>query len=162
MRRAYRVIGVVGCLLASLCAGAQAVGSTRKIVLPNSKLIHCHSATCSQLWREDPVDGEAVYPAQLLTDLVNGEIVGLTAVYDKSVSTTEIRAAFNTFYGKWQLALNGDTSDTRLWLWRVEPEQLVIQLSDRDDGVKLVTYLKFGTTRSHIPSAHIDGDSDCR
>jgi hypothetical protein len=47
------------------------------------------------LWREGSVEGEAVYPAQLLTDLVNGEIVGLIAVYDKSVSTMEIRAAFN-------------------------------------------------------------------
>ena len=161
MRSAYRVIGVVGCLLASLCAGAQAVGGTRKIVLPNPKLIHCRSATCSQLWRDGSVEGEAVYPAQLLTDLVNGEIVGLTAVYDKSVSTAEIRAAFNAFYGKWQLAFHDDTSDTKLWLWRVEPEQLAIQLSDRDDGVKQVTYLKFGTSGSHIPSAHI-GDKDCR
>ena len=74
MRSAYRAIGVGGCLLASLCVGAQAVGGTRKIVLPNPQLIHCHSATCSQLWREGSVEGEAVYPAQLLTDLVNGEI----------------------------------------------------------------------------------------
>lgn len=164
MRSAYRAIGVGGCLLASLCVGAQAVGGTRKIVLPNPQLIHCHSATCSQLWREGSVEGEAVYPAQLLTDLVNGEIGahGLIAVYDKSVSTMEIRAAFNAFYGKWQLAFHDDTSNTKLWLWRVEAEQLAIQLSDRDDGVKQVTYLKFGPTSSHIPSAHIFRDKDCR
>jgi hypothetical protein len=59
-----------------------------------------------------------------------------------------------------QLAFHDDTSDTKLWLWRVEPEQLAIQLSDRDDGVKQLTYLKFGTTSSHIPSAHIYGDKD--
>src|SRR5260370_12678835 len=135
MRSAYRAIGVGGCLLASLCVGAQAVGGTRKIVLPNPQLIHCHSATCSQLWREGSVEGEAVYPAQLQTDLVNGEIVGLIAVYDRSVSTMEIRAAFNAFYGKWQLAFHDDTSNTKLCLLRIEPEQLAIQLSDRDDGV---------------------------
>jgi hypothetical protein len=148
--------------LVSLCAGAQAAGGTRKIVLPNPKLIHCHSATCSQLWREGSVEGEAIYPAQLLTDLANGEIVGVTAVYDKSVSATEIRAAINAFYGKWQLAFHDDASDTKLWLWRVEPEQLAIQLSDRDDGVRQVTYLKFGTAGSLVPSAHIYGDKDCR
>jgi hypothetical protein len=163
MISAYKLIGIVGCLFASLCAGAQAVGSTRKIVLPNPKLIHCHSVTCSQLWKEDSVDGEAVYPAQLLTDLVNGEIVGLTAVYEKSVSIMEIRAAFDAFYGKWRLVLHDDTNDTKLWLWRVEPEQLVIQLSDRDDGVKQVTYLKVGTFSSHVPAAHIDSEhNDCQ
>ena len=161
MRRRYKVISLVSCLLASLCANAQ-VGSTHKIVLPNPKLIHCDSATCSQLWTSDLVDGEEIYPSQLLTDVVHGEIVGVMAVYDKSVSTAEIRAAFNTFYKKWQLTFPDDTSKTKLWLWRVEPEQLAIQLSERDDAVKQVTYLKFGTTSSHIPSAHIFGDNDCR
>jgi hypothetical protein len=153
MGNAYRVIGAVGCLLVSLCAGAQVGNSTRKIVLPNPQLIHCHSAECSQLWKQDSGDGGAVYPAQVLTDLVNGEVVGLTAVYDKSVSTGELRAAINTLYGKWSV-LGSPTN-----LWRVEPEQLVAQLSDRDDGTKLVIYLKIGTYRSHVPSAHIDGDN---
>ena len=106
-------------------------------------------------------DGEAVYPAQLLTDLVNGEIVGLTAVYDKSVSTSEISAVFNTLYGKWQLPSRGDNSDAKLWLWRVEQDQLVIQLVDRDDGSKQVIYLKLGATSSLAPAAHVDGDNPC-
>lgn len=131
---------------------AQAVGGTRKIVLPNPQLIHCRSAECSQLWKQDSGDGGAVYPAQVRTDFVNGEVVGLTAVYDKSVSTQELRGAIDTLYAKWKVALDGSS----LFLWRVEPKQLVVQLTDRDDGTKLVIYLKIGTYGSHVPSAHID------
>jgi hypothetical protein len=155
MSNASRVIAVVGCLLASLCGGAQVGGSTRKIVLPNPQLIHCRSAECSQLWKQDSGDGGAVYPAQVLTDFVNGEIVGLTAVYDKSISTQELRAAIDTLYAKWKFPPDSSSP----FLWRVTPEQLVAQLSDRDDGTKLLIYLKIGTYGSHVPSAHIDGEN---
>ena len=157
MGSAYRVIAAIGCLLVSLCAGAQAGDSTRKIVLPNPQLIHCHSAECSQLWKKDSGDGGAVYPAQVLTDIVNGEVVGLTAVYDKSVSTAELRSAIDSLYGKWAF-LGSPTS-----LWRVQPKQLGIQLYERNDGTKQLIYLKIGAHGSHVPSAHIYGsaETDC-
>ena len=100
MDSAYRRMAPVACLLVSLCAGAQVANSTRKIVLPNPQLIHCRLAECSQLWKQDSNDGGTVYPAQVLTDFVNGEVVGLTAVYDKSVSTEELRGAINALYPK--------------------------------------------------------------
>jgi hypothetical protein len=159
MGNAYRVIAVVGCLLASLCGRAQVSGGTRKIVLPNSQLIHCRSAECSQLWKQDSGDGGAVYPAQVLTDFVNGEVVGLTAVYDKSVSTQELRAAIDALYAKWKLDLHGG----KLSLWRVESEQLAVSLFDNADGTKQLAYLKFGTTSSLVPAAHIfpGSQTDC-
>jgi hypothetical protein len=144
----YRVIAAVGCVLAFLSAGAQAGDNTRKIVLPNPQLIHCRSAECSQLWKQDSSDGGTVYPAQVLTDFVNGEIVGLTAVYDRSVSRKEIRAAINALYGKSPQVVTD--------IWRVESEQLAISISDGSNGAKQVTYLKFGTFASHVPSAHLD------
>ena len=147
MRSAYRIIAVVGCLLGSLCAGAQAGAGIRKIVLPNPQLIHCRSAECSQLWKQDSGDGGVVYPAQVFTDFVNGEVVGLTAAYDKSVSERELHVAINTLYEKWE-RLDG--------LWRVEPEQIVIQLSERSDGTKQLIYLKVSKgMASLVPSAHI-------
>jgi len=63
---------------------------------------------------------------------VNGEVVCLTAVYDKSVSTAQIQSAIDALYGKWKVGLPSD----KLWLWRIEPEQLDIQLADRNDGTK--------------------------
>jgi len=44
MANAHKVIGAVSCLLAALCAGAQARENTRRIVLPNPRLIHCMAA----------------------------------------------------------------------------------------------------------------------
>jgi hypothetical protein len=150
MRNARKVIGAVSCLLVSLSATAQPRESARKIVLPSSQLIHCHSTACSQLWKQDLDDSAAVYPAQIMTDLVNGEIVGLTAVYDKTVSADELRAVIDTLYGKWTFH-----SDA-ISIWRVEAEQFVVSIADGRDGAKQVTYLKFGTPGSLVPSAHID------
>lgn len=81
---------------------------------------------------------------------MNGEVVGLTAFYDKSVSLEELRSAIDTLYPK--AATPGLPG-----LWRVKPEQLVIQLSEREDGTKLLIYLK--NVRSYsslVPSAHIN------
>ena len=150
MGTAYRMMAVA-CFSASLCAFAQQREAARTIVLPNPQLIHCHSAECSQLLKQTAGDTAAVYPAQVLTDLVNGEIVGLTAVYDKSVSTDELRDAVNKLYGKWSLP-HGD----RMGLWRVEADQFAISLFDGTEGAKEITYLKFGTYESHVPSAHLD------
>ncbi len=137
---------------------AQGVGGTRKIVLPNPHLIHCDSADCSQMWGQDLGHDGAVYPAPVLTDLVNGEVVGLTAVYDKSVSTQELWAAIDRLYPKREV-VHGNGA----FVWRVEPDQLAVSLADENDGTKQVIYLKFDTYESHVPSAHIypahaDGD----
>jgi hypothetical protein len=150
MATVYRVVAVA-CLLASLEAAAQRGDAARTIVLPNPQLIHCHSAECSQLWKQNSVNGRAVYPAQVRTDLVNGEVVGLTAVYDKSVSATELRATINRFYEKWFL-LHSDS----ISVWRIESEQFAISIADAADGAKEVIYLKFGTYGSPLPSAHLD------
>jgi hypothetical protein len=148
MQRAFQIMATIGCLFfSSLCASAQT--RTHKIVLPNPQLIHCNSAQCSQLWKEDSSDRDAAYPAQILTDFVNGSIVGLTAVYNKSMSVEAIRTAINDRYATWTVKdLNG--------MWRVEPERLVIQLTERADGTKQLVYLQIGNLGSAVPSAHID------
>jgi len=93
-----------------------------------------------------------------------GEVVGITAVYDKSVSTEEIRAAVNNLYGKRPPSFHSDSMST----WRIEEEQFAISIFDGTDGAKELTYLKFvtytsgmksGTYPSLLPAAHI---SDCR
>jgi hypothetical protein len=139
-------MATVGCLLVTLGSDAQMGKGTRKIVLPNPQLIHCHTAQCSQLWKEDSPDGGVTYPAQIFTDLVNGSVNGLTAVYDKSVSIEEVRAAINERYGHSAVAiLDG--------VWRVEQEQLAIAITKQSDGTTQLTYLQFDARQ---PSAHID------
>jgi len=120
----------------------------RKIVLPNPQLICCRSALCSRLWKLESSGGSTVYPSPVLTDLVDGEIVGLTAVYDKSVSTEELQATINKQYSRWTI-ISGS-------VWRVEPEKLAISIADGEEAAKEVIDLKFGTYSSHVPAAHID------
>jgi len=157
MGNTYRLIAVVGCLLASLGAGAQVGDSTRKIALPNPRLIHCRAVDCSQLWKQDSGGGRMVYPSQVLTDFVDGEVVALTAAYDKSVSTQDLQTAINTLYAK-SKAVQG----SKLFVWRVEPERLAVQLAEMADGTKQVAYLKFGTKSSIVLSAHIFSEkADC-
>jgi hypothetical protein len=150
MRNARVVIGAVSCLFAVVCAYAQAGESMPRIVLPNPQLIHCRSAACSQLWKQGSGDRRAIYPAQIMTDLGNGEVVGLTAVYGKSVSESELRAAIEALYGKWTF------HSVAISTWRVESQQFSVSISDGVDGAKQVTYLKFGNPVSLVPSAHID------
>jgi hypothetical protein len=150
---------VVPFLLASISALAQQRETGRSIVLPNPQLIHCRSAECSQLLRQDSGDGRAAYPAQVLTDFVDGEIVGLTAVYDKFVSIQELRSAIDSLYAKWKIeSLQNATAG----IWRVDSEKLVVQLADRGDGTKTVIYLSIAYG-SHAPSAHIgpSAERDC-
>lgn len=138
----------VACLLVTCCVDAQVGGSPRGVVLPSSQLIHCRSVECSQLWNKN--GGPAAYPAQVLTDVVNGEVVGLTAVYDKSISIEELRSSVDELYP--HAAVHGLQG-----LWRVEAEQLVIQVSARKDGTKQLVYLKFARSPdSLVPSAHIN------
>ena len=105
------------------------------------------------MWKQDSGDG-VVYPAQVFTDLVNGEVVGLTAVYDKSLSENELRAAINALYEKSAVhTANGRVIDG---LWRVESEQLAISLFGRKDGTTQLIYLKIAKTIGElVPSAHI-------
>jgi hypothetical protein len=103
------------------------------------------------LWKPDSNERETVYPAQVLTDFVKGEVVALTAVYDKSVSTEELRAAVNKLYRQ-EPVLHSDVMTT----WRIEPEQFAISISDGTNGAKEVTYLKFGKHSDLVPSAHLD------
>lgn len=143
----------IGWLLVAFCADAQVGGSPRGVVLPSPRLIHCRSAECSQLWKNDSGD-TASYPAQVLTDVVNGEVVGVTAVYDKSVSLEELRSAIETRYPNLKDAIPSPNGSS----WRVEAEQLAIQLYERKDGTKQLIYLKIvkvGGASSLVPSAHI-------
>jgi len=73
-------------------------------------------------------------------NLSNGEVVGVTAVYDKSISAAKIESGIDALYGKWNRKLPIE----KQWLWRIEPERFTIVLEDRTDGTKSVTYLKFG------------------
>lgn len=120
------------------------------VVLPNPRLLRCTSAECFQLWSEKPIQS-AVFPKQLIVDMNQGCIYGMTALYDKSVSVDAIKSAIDERYAKWQ---NTELSSSPVKLWRVEPEQFTIQLSVAsggdekrkvaEAGTKQTIYIAFG------------------
>lgn len=100
----------------------------RHVVLPNPKLIGCRSSSCSQLREDNPAKTDAIYPRQMTVDFFDTDHcpLGVTALYEKSVSMDDLKAAIDERYGKWALASN-DTAPAKLW--RVEPEKFAIQLA---------------------------------
>jgi hypothetical protein len=102
------------------------------IVLPNGQLMSYKSSSCSQLYSDaGPND---IYPRQVIVDFFgsNGSescLRGVEAVFEKSVSIDDLKAAIDQRYGKWAFA---DSPK----LWRVEPQKFVIQLGVTEDQTK--------------------------
>lgn len=119
-------------------------------VLPSPILLKCRSSDCSRLWPEQTEPG-AVYPKQVTVDVNLDCIYGLTASYDKSVSVEEIKAAIDERYKQWAVNISPNSPP---YVWRVEPEKFVIQLSlagkqntgkkMADAGTNQVIYIAFG------------------
>jgi hypothetical protein len=132
-----------------------------RLVLPNPKLLRCGSSDCFQLWLEKSAEANAVFPKQLIIDMNQNCLYGMTALYEKSISVEDVKAAIDERYGKWALPSNDDAA-MPVKLWRVEPEKFAIQLSvgDKkiekmniaDAGTKQAIYIAFGgRTACNIP-----------
>jgi hypothetical protein len=96
------------------------------LVLSNSELLRCASSDCFQLWSGKSVEANAVFPKQLIIDMNQSCLYGMTALYDKSISLKDVEAAIDERYEKWAHAENADSPVKPR---RVEPEKFAIQLS---------------------------------
>jgi hypothetical protein len=144
-------------LVVLLLAGSMFIGqpkSERQVILPSSGLMKCGA---TQLWVNETVPGESVYPVRLIVDHFdqNGCPQGIIALYDKTISENEIRASLDKLYGKWA---RPDSTALPVKLWRVEPERFAIQLTTVIDslketgslgakGMKQVIYLSFSLSK---------------
>ena len=133
------------------CQTAQEEKSIR-LVLPNPKLLRCRSSDCFQLWSENSTEPIAVFPKQMIIDMNQSCLYGMTALYDKSVPVGDVKAAIDERYGKWAVPLEDPSGPVKLW--RVQPEKFAIQLSVGDKttekmniadvGTKQAIYIAFG------------------
>jgi hypothetical protein len=144
------IYGIV--LLLALGYGQTPEGRTdNSIVLPNSKILRCKSADCSQVWSGRNESADAIFPKQVIFDINQGCVYGMTALYDKSVPLDEIKAAIDERYGKWAVS---ELTNAPVKAWRVEAEKFAIQLSiaSKSDekrvvaeaGTRQAIYLAFG------------------
>jgi hypothetical protein len=147
MKTTIAALILITCLLSLQEARGQ---SPVHLVLPNPKLLRCNSTGCSQLWAEAE-EQKGTTPKQIIIDIDQGCIYGITAVYDKSVPFDQIMSAIDDRYQQWSAK---EIHSPVLRLWRVEPQKFAIQLSvaDKHDekrqaaeaGAKLATYIAFG------------------
>ena len=108
----------------------------RQIVLPNPDLLRTCPAKGPQLWRDLRSGGGEIYPAKFWIDLAKGGCsYGFMVWYDKSVSMEEVRTAINQHYGKWEKT-DFARPDSKMRLWRIEPERFVIQLTQVGEDEK--------------------------
>jgi hypothetical protein len=118
--------------------------SGKPVALPNPGLFHC---AAMRLWQDEKPQPGEIYPERMFVDHFDkdGCPQGLLALYNKSTSLDEIRAAINQRYGQWSKGLPQD-------LWRVEPERFAIQLVTikgkknkcmADEEMRQLIYLSF-------------------
>ena len=126
-------------------------GLSGRIVLPNPRLLRCASSNCFQVWSEKSIEENAVFPKQLIIDMDQSCLYGMTALYDKILSVDDVKMAIDGQYKKWAQA---DVASPSVKLWRVESEKFSIQLSiaGKEDekkniaeqGTKQAIYIAFG------------------
>ena len=121
-----------------------------RLVLPNPKLLRCSSSDCFQLWSE-AMEQKVIFPKQIIVDMDQGCIYGLTAMYDKSVSVDQIVSAIDDRYKQWTVS---GLNHPSLHVWRVEDQKFSIQVtvaSKEDEkrngaetGARQAIYIAFG------------------
>jgi hypothetical protein len=132
-----RILLVMMLTLSLTSGGRLKYENGRHVVLPSSRLMGCASSSCSQLWQDE--DANAIYPREVTVDIFGSTgsescLRGVTALYEKSVSIDDVKAAIDQRYGKWAYA---DTATLPVKLWRVESEKFAISLTvtkDRTGG----------------------------
>ncbi len=132
-----RVIAAIILMIGLTSCGRVKHENGRHVVLPNPKLLGCRSSGCSQLWQDNPAEANAIYPREVIVDLLGNNpcSFGVVALYEKSVSMDDLKASIDERYGKWARA---DNATLPVKLWRVEPRKFAIQLAvteDRTEGM---------------------------
>jgi hypothetical protein len=69
------------------CQTAKEEKSSR-LVLPNAKLLRCKSSDCFTLWLDRSAEANAVFPKQVIIDMNQSCLYGMTVLYDKSTRST--------------------------------------------------------------------------
>jgi len=146
-----RIVTMLVLMLGLACSRTAIGENSKRIVLPNPRLLRCNYSDCYQMWLEKTFGANGVFPKQFSVDMNGNCLYGMTALYDKSVPIEDITAAIDEQYGKWAIS---EPEKLPLKLWRVEPEKFAIQLSTAskqdekrkiaDAGTKQVLYIAFG------------------
>jgi len=120
---------------------------TTEVILPDTQILGMDLKNYVP-FHDDKSAANKKYPIQLVVDADNGRIVGVKAVYDKSVSFIEAESSINKFYRDWHISRN---EKPLMSLWRVTPEEIAIQLSLDSNGYVEVIFLPFKKVKDENP-----------
>jgi hypothetical protein len=137
-------------LLTGMCgmsAGQATDQSTKRVILPNVKLVRCMTADCFQLLQDNPPRPGDIYPEHIDVAFLDRWCpFGLTARYNKAVSFEDLKGALEKRYGK------GDAKnwpDGPVMTWQVESAHVFILLDTADARMAKNQNVEEGTKSIH-------------
>jgi hypothetical protein len=137
-------------LLTGMCcvsAGQTTGQSTRRVILPNVKLVRCMTSECFQLLQDDPPRPGDIYPEHIDVAFLDRWCpFGLDARYNKAVPFEDLKATLEKRYGKGTVK---NWTDAPLVIWQIESDHLLIQLDIADKSMAQTRRVEEGTRTVH-------------
>ncbi len=147
--RALFMTSILVICMCSMSLGQAKDQPSKRVILPNIKLVRCMTSDCFQLLQDDPPRPGDIYPEHIDVAFLDRWCpFGLTARYSKAVSFEDLKAALEKRYGKGTVKNWGDAP---LVIWDIESAHLFIQLQVADkrmahdqhlieEGTKIIHY----------------------
>lgn len=121
---------------------------SKRVILPNIKLIRCMTSDCFQLLQEEPPRPGDIYPEHIDVAFLDRWCpFGLTARYNKAVPFDNLKAALEKQYGDGSVK---NWAGTPSVVWEVKSVHVIIELKvvnkrmsqtePLEEGTKLVHY----------------------
>jgi|ERR1700733_1449501 len=137
-------------LLTGMCSmsAGQATGqSTKRVILPNLKLVRCMTSDCFQLLQDNPPRPGDIYPEHIDVAFLDRWCpFGLDATYNKAVPLEDLTSALEKLYGK---GTAKNWTDAPLMIWHIESDQFLIQLDVADKRMAQSRHVEEGTRTIH-------------
>jgi len=138
---------VVAIFMCNISLGQAKDQLSKRVILPNIKLVRCMTSDCFQLLQDDPPRPGDIYPEHIDVAFIGRWCpFGLTARYNKAVSFEELKAALEKQYGK-GTAENWPHGPAMTW--QVESAHIFIELEIADKQMAQNQHVEEGTKNIH-------------
>jgi hypothetical protein len=139
--------GLLVTSISSMSFGQARQQSTKRVILPNIKLVRCMTSDCFQLLQDEPPRPGDIFPEYINVAFLDRWCpFGLTARYNKAVSFEDLKDALEKRYGK---GTTKNWTDAPLVIWEIESDHLVIQLDSADKRMAQNQHVEEGTKSIH-------------
>lgn len=121
--------------------------STKRVILPNIRLVRCVTSDCFQLLQDNPPRPGDVHPEHIDVAFLDRWCpFGLTATYDKAVPFEDLKNALEKQFGK---GTSESWPDGPVLTWNVESAHLTIDLEVADKRIAQNRHIEEGARTVH-------------